>query len=340
MLADSRLAGAGGMLAASAAPAACTTPVTQTRTRAGRPTGWSRRPKSCRATAIIAALRRRTSSSRHSRPASCAIASCCARRASTSAAIRSTRPSALLKQVSTYVADARISRCARRSPPRSHLQAQHPDRALAELDRIPQPLPREDVVRHAGAARAGAVRAESPGRRRHHGARTRARAEQPGRSARQSPADLAGPAAAAPRATRISLRRPARARPSTGWLDLGRAALVAARNPFTANEDLADWRGRYPSHPANSLLTEEVLPELGVGLDYPTQIALDPAAVGTAARRGHRGARRISRRVAAAGCEPAAGGERLRLRGDGRDDGVSARDCRRRAVHRRAADEG
>ena len=60
----------------------------------------------------------------------------------------------------------------------------------------------------------------------------------------------------------------------TGWLDLGRAALIAARNPFTANEDLADWRGRYPSHPANSLLNEDVLPELGVGLEYPAQIGL------------------------------------------------------------------
>ena len=60
----------------------------------------------------------------------------------------------------------------------------------------------------------------------------------------------------------------------TGWLDLGRAALVSARNPFTANEDIAAWRGRYPSHPANSFITEDVLPELGVGLDYPTQIAL------------------------------------------------------------------
>src|ERR1044072_3262561 len=59
-----------------------------------------------------------------------------------------------------------------------------------------------------------------------------------------------------------------------GWLERGRAALTAARNPFTANEDLADWRGRYPSHPANALLNEDVLPELGVGLDYPTQIGL------------------------------------------------------------------
>ena len=97
----------------------------------------------------------------------------------------------------------------------------------------------------------------------------------------------------------------------TGWLDLGRAALTAARNPFTANEDLADWRSRYPSHPANSLLNEDVLPELGVGLDYPAQIGLDPAAVGPAARRRHRGARRVPGSVAAAGASEAAGDQRL-----------------------------
>lgn len=59
-----------------------------------------------------------------------------------------------------------------------------------------------------------------------------------------------------------------------GWLDLGNAALASARNPFTAKNDLAAWRSRYPTHPANALLNEEVLPELGVGLDYPPVVAL------------------------------------------------------------------
>ena len=59
-----------------------------------------------------------------------------------------------------------------------------------------------------------------------------------------------------------------------GWLDLGNAALSSARNPFTAKNDLAAWRSRYPTHPANALLNEEVLPELGVGLDYPPVVAL------------------------------------------------------------------
>jgi len=59
-----------------------------------------------------------------------------------------------------------------------------------------------------------------------------------------------------------------------GWLELGHAALIAARNPFTASEDLSDWRSRYPNHPANSFLNEEVMPQLGIGLEYPAQIAL------------------------------------------------------------------
>ena len=132
---------------------------------------------------------------RRSRPASCAIASCCARRANTCAPIETDQASALLKQVGTTL-PTRGFRAARRwSRRNSHLQQQKPDKALAELDRIPQPMPREDVVRSAGAARARAVCAESSGGRRHDRARARARAEQPGRSARESAADLAGPAA-------------------------------------------------------------------------------------------------------------------------------------------------
>lgn len=60
----------------------------------------------------------------------------------------------------------------------------------------------------------------------------------------------------------------------TGWLDLGRAALIAARNPFTAKNDLNAWRTRYPTHPANTFLNEDVLPQLGSGLEYPPQVAL------------------------------------------------------------------
>jgi outer membrane PBP1 activator LpoA protein len=60
----------------------------------------------------------------------------------------------------------------------------------------------------------------------------------------------------------------------TGWLDLGRAAVTAARNPSAAADDVAQWRARYPNHPANALLTEEVLPSLSAELEYPSQIAL------------------------------------------------------------------
>ena len=50
------------------------------------------------------------------------------------------KANAMLEASQPDAADARISRCARRSPP-SWRCARNPDRALAELDHIPQPLP-------------------------------------------------------------------------------------------------------------------------------------------------------------------------------------------------------
>jgi uncharacterized protein len=153
------------------------------------------------------------------------------------------------------------------------MHAERPEKALAELDRIPQPLPR-DAAPDILALRARALFAMS---RPAAGVSTalereRALSTQEDIRANQrliwsglqrsaaSNADFSAP--------------PGAGATLTGWLDLGRAALIAARNPFTATEDLAEWRDRYPSHPANELLTQDVLPELGVGLDYPPQIAL------------------------------------------------------------------
>jgi outer membrane PBP1 activator LpoA protein len=147
------------------------------------------------------------------------------------------------------------------------------DKALAELDRIPQPIPREsipDVLEVRARAlfalnRPAAAVGAALERERALTSQDEIRANQRliwqglQKSAANN-ADFTPPSGAS---TTL-----------TGWLDLGRAALVAARNPFNANEDIADWRGRYPSHPANSLITEDILPELGVGLNYPTQIAL------------------------------------------------------------------
>jgi uncharacterized protein len=180
--------------------------------------------------------------------------------------------SALLKQVSTTLPGADFAlRAAVASE--INLQQQHPEKALAELDRIPQPLPREDASELL-ALRARALFAlNRPAagittaleRERSLNGQDEVRANQRliWQGLQQSAAgnaDFSAP--------------PGASATVTGWLDLGRAALTAARNPFTANEDLTDWRGRYPTHPANSLLNEDVLPNLGVGLAYPPQIGL------------------------------------------------------------------
>lgn len=179
---------------------------------------------------------------------------------------------ALLKQVGTTLPSADFALRAAVAA-EIDLQQQKPDRALAELDRIPQPLPREDVsdllalraraLFALNRPAAGVTTALERERGLSGQDEVRANRRLIWRGLQQSAAgnaDFSAP--------------PGASATVTGWLELGRAALTAARNPFTANEDLADWRGRYPSHPANSLLNEDVLPELGVGLDYPPQIGL------------------------------------------------------------------
>lgn len=153
------------------------------------------------------------------------------------------------------------------------LRTQRPDRTLAELDRIPQPLPR-DAVADILALRA---RAQFALKRPAQGVATALEREktltsEPDRRANQR-LIWEGLQQSASGNADFSVQ-PGANRTVTGWLDLGRAALASARNPFTAKEDLNDWRSRYPNHPANEFLTEEVLPDLGVGLEYPQQVAL------------------------------------------------------------------
>src|SRR5262245_31480387 len=179
---------------------------------------------------------------------------------------------ALLKQVGTTLPSADFALRAAVAA-EIDLKQQKPDRALSELDAIPQPLPREDVS-DLLALRARALFAlNRPAagvttaleRERSLNGQDEVRANQRliWQGLQQSAAGNAD--FSAPPGSNATV---------TGWLDLGRAALTAARNPFTANEDLADWRSHYPSHPANSLLNEDVLPNLGVGLAYPPQIGL------------------------------------------------------------------
>jgi uncharacterized protein len=179
---------------------------------------------------------------------------------------------ALLKRISTTLPTADFALRALVAAELA-LQAQRPDKALTELERIPQPLPREETSeilalraralfalnRPAAAVATALERERSLSNQDDVRANQRLIWQGLQRSAAGN-ADFTAP--------------PGASATLTGWLDLGRAALIAARNPFTANEDLMQWRSRYPSHPANTLLNEDVLPELGVGLDYPTQIAL------------------------------------------------------------------
>jgi outer membrane PBP1 activator LpoA protein len=148
-----------------------------------------------------------------------------------------------------------------------------PEKALAELERIPQPLSREDVS-DVLALRA---RAQFAMNRPAAGVSTALERERTLSSAEavRDNQRLIWRGLQRSAAGNADFTAPAGAGATvTGWLELGRAALAAARNPFTATEDLSQWRERFPSHPANELLTQDVLPELGVGLDYPPQIAL------------------------------------------------------------------
>jgi uncharacterized protein len=185
---------------------------------------------------------------------------------------QSDQAGALLKQVGTSLPGADVALRASVAA-ELNLKQQKPDRALAELDSIPQPLPREDVsdllalraraLFALNRPAAGITTALERERSLNSQDEVRANRKLIWQGLQQSAAgnaDFTAP--------------PGSSATVTGWLDLGRAALTAARNPFTANEDLADWRSHYPSHPANALLNEDVLPELGVGLDYPTQIGL------------------------------------------------------------------
>jgi outer membrane PBP1 activator LpoA protein len=185
---------------------------------------------------------------------------------------QSDQAGALLKQVGTTLPGADLALRASVAA-ELNLKQQKPDRALAELDSIPQPLPREDVsdllalraraLFALNRPAAGVTTALERERGLNNQDEVRANRKLIWQGLQQSAAgnaDFSAP--------------PGSSATVIGWLDLGRAALTAARNPFTANEDLADWRSHYPSHPANALLNEDVLPELGVGLDYPTQIGL------------------------------------------------------------------
>jgi outer membrane PBP1 activator LpoA protein len=91
----------------------------------------------------------------------------------------------------------------------------------------------------------------------------------------------------------ISLKPPANADGIlAGWLDLGPVALELSRNPMAAAASLANWRRRYPQHPANDSVLAGPRTQLAGATVYPDQIALllplsgRSEAVGIAVRDG------------------------------------------------------
>lgn len=182
------------------------------------------------------------------------------------------RASALLKQVDRTLPTADFTLRAQVAAEIA-LLSNRPSAALEELDRIPQPLPRDELA-DILALRARALFALN----RPAGGITTAldreaalRTQQEIRENRQLIWEGLQKSAAGNADFSVP---PGASTQLAGWLELGQAALIAARNPFTAREDLAEWRAKYPHHPANSLLNEELLPTLGVGLEYPSQVAL------------------------------------------------------------------
>ncbi|HUX74506.1 MAG TPA: penicillin-binding protein activator [Steroidobacteraceae bacterium] len=77
-----------------------------------------------------------------------------------------------------------------------------------------------------------------------------------------------------------------------GWLALGPIALELDRNPMHVSAALAEWRARFPMHPADDALQRAAQTQLRAVTQFPNQIALllplsGPAeAVGTAVRDG------------------------------------------------------
>ncbi len=59
-----------------------------------------------------------------------------------------------------------------------------------------------------------------------------------------------------------------------GWLQFGSALRELDRNPFAGATALRAWRSRYPLHPANGRILDDLLSESTVAVDYPAQIAL------------------------------------------------------------------
>jgi outer membrane PBP1 activator LpoA protein len=153
------------------------------------------------------------------------------------------------------------------------LLQRQPERALADLDRIPAPYPRDqaaeilelrtlalfDYGRPAGAVITAIDREQMLNDTVEVERNRRMIWDGIERSA----------------ASGINMQAPPGAnRVVSGWLELGKPALALARNPFSAQPALTEWLEKYPDHPAHSLITRNVLPQLNAAMVYPDQVAL------------------------------------------------------------------
>jgi len=153
------------------------------------------------------------------------------------------------------------------------LLSQRPDQALSELDRIPQPMSREDAPaaleirtkalfaygRPAGAVITALDREQM--------------LSDPAEVMRNRRMIWDGIQRSA--ATGVNMQAPqGSSRQVAGWLELGRPALTASRNPYAAQPAIDAWRAKYPEHPANDFLSQQVVPQLRAAVTYPAQVAL------------------------------------------------------------------
>lgn len=61
---------------------------------------------------------------------------------------------------------------------------------------------------------------------------------------------------------------------TTGWLELARVATQGKRNPYAQRTQLAEWRSRFPQHPANGPIVDAMQTEAAPQLKLPAQVAL------------------------------------------------------------------
>lgn len=153
------------------------------------------------------------------------------------------------------------------------IATQRPGQALNELDRIPQPWPRDDAAAILELRALAQFALGKP-----NGAIVAALDREKLLSDR---ADIASnrrmiwDGVQRSVASGANMQVPAGSnRTVAGWLDLGGAALAANRNPFAAQPAFDAWRAKYPEHPANEFLNQYVMPQLRVAVTLPSQIAL------------------------------------------------------------------